>query len=84
MLFENEYLNNPSKEYVITKWIRQEFITSDLKKILKTKKNITVPFRNKSKGAPSYKELYDDELIDLICKKDFYIFDKFNYTKEGF
>ena len=78
-LFESEYLNDSEKKYVITDFIRQEHIGSDLKRILKLDTDVNIPYNNKGRETIDYRELYDQEMIDLVYNKDRYVFDKFKY-----
>ena len=75
-------LKEPDKNVLVDHFIRVESLEEDFDRIFGTNINEERHYKSgKSKHLPC-NEYYNESLMDLVYRKDRYIFDKFNYRTE--
>ena len=81
------YYPYPKKRNIIKHIIQLENLEEDLIKFGIKRDNVVIPHKNKSSNNSNfdqndkagYLKYYDREMIDLVKKKDKYIFEAFDY-----
>jgi hypothetical protein len=86
-LFVKSYYNEPKKKYLVKNIVKLENLKNDLKKIglndedLENIQQLNMSGKEYSfeNENPLYLKYYNQELLDIIYKRDKYIFDAFDY-----
>lgn len=75
------YLDTPEKNKIADIYIKTETLNEQASEIfdIDIKKLNSRPKSNGFKRHKDYREYYNDELIEMVYRKDKYIFDKFGY-----